>query len=86
MSSIFQQQEEADRKAARLREMDKRRAAIASKKADLDAAEKVKQQGERRKREREEGPEKKVTRAAVKVSPCYLGCLADGEHSFWCSG
>ncbi|KAF8587277.1 hypothetical protein K439DRAFT_1659112 [Ramaria rubella] len=58
------QQEEADRKAARLKEMDKRRAAIASKKADQER-EKSKQHGDRLKRERDES-EKNVTKVAVK--------------------
>ena len=47
--------------------MDKRRAAIASKKADQDAAERGKQQGDRHKREREEAPEKNAKATVKKV-------------------
>ncbi|KAF8532055.1 ubiquitin family-domain-containing protein [Gautieria morchelliformis] len=61
----LKQQEEADRKATRLGEMDKRR--VASKKADQDAAEKSQHQGDRHKREREETSERN-TKTTVKKS------------------
>lgn len=47
--------------------MDKRRAAIASKKADQDAAERSKLQGDRHKREREEPPERNAKAIVKKV-------------------
>lgn len=60
--------------------MDKRRAAIASKKADHDTVEKSKQQGDRQKREREEGPERNGKMTAKKVQmapPRYIITLDD---------
>ena len=54
--------------------MDKRRAAIASKKADQDAAERNKQQGDRHKREREDVLERNPTTTVKKVRKFHPPC------------
>jgi hypothetical protein len=55
--------------------MDKRRAAIASKKADQEAAEKSKHPGDRHKREREEVSERNGKTTVKKVGTVRLAFL-----------
>lgn len=69
---LGQQQEENDKKAARLKEMENRRLLAMQRKAEeirsrtLEQERKVKEEGERRKREREENIDKRPTKAGVK--------------------
>lgn len=73
MSLPLQQQEEMDKKATRLREMENRRQLALQRKAEEDRSKameqerKMKEDGERRKREREENTDKRPKGAAKKV-------------------
>jgi hypothetical protein len=70
--SPLQQQEEKDKKAARMKEMENRRQLAIQRKAEEEkvrAAEqerKIKEEGERRKREREELTDKRPLKLPVK--------------------
>jgi hypothetical protein len=72
LTRVSQQQEEMDKKAVRLKEMENRRQLALQRKADeernrvLEEERKIKEEGERRKREREEYTEKRQLKGPAK--------------------